>query len=205
MNIGEFSRNGKSRDKENKKASDHDMNPVTKSVPFGILDVLNGAMSIFFGISAETSDFIADCVESWWDANRVSYSHIRELVMNTDCGPNTAGNRTQFLKRMTEFADKSGLRIRLAYYPPYHSKYNPIERCWGTLERHWNGQILDSLEKAVGWAGTMTWKGIRPAVRLCNKIYEKGISLTKKEMKPYEERLQRSEKLPLWDIVIQPT
>ncbi len=105
---------------------------------------------------------------------------------------------------MTEFADKSGLRIRPAYYPPYHSKYNPIERCWGTPERHRNGQIIDSLEKAVGWAGTMIWKGIIPVVRLCNKIYEKGISLTKKEMKPYEKRLQRSEKLPLWDIIVEP-
>lgn len=204
MNIGEFSRNGKSRDKESKKASDHDMNPIIKSVPFGISDVLSGALSIFFGISAETGDFIADCIGLWWDTNRVSYSHIRELVINTDCGPNTAGNRTQFLRRMTEFADKSGLIIRLAYYPPYHSKYNPIERCRGASERHRNGQILNSIEKAVGRAGTMTWKGIRPVVRLCDKLYEKGVSLTKKEMKPYEKRLQRSEKLPLWDIIIQP-
>lgn len=105
---------------------------------------------------------------------------------------------------MIGFADKSGLTIRLAYYPPYHSKYNPIERCWGALERHWNGEILDSVEKAIGWAGTMTWKGVRPVVHLIEKIYEKGISLTKKEMKPFEERLRRSEKLPLRDIVIQP-
>jgi ribosome modulation factor len=72
------------------------------------------------------------------------------------------------------------------------------------LEKHWNCEILDSVEKAVGWAGTMTWKGIKPVIRLCNRIYEKGVSLTKKEMRPYEERIQRSEKLPLWDIVIQP-
>jgi transposase len=204
VNIGEFSRNGRSRGKESKKAWDHDMNPVMKSVPFGILDMQNGGLSIFFGISSETGDFIADCAESWWEANRQSYSHIKELVINTDCGPNTAGNRTQFLKRMTEFADKSGLIIRLAYYPPYHSKYNSVERCWAAPEKHWNGQIPDSVEKVIGWAGTMTWKGIRPVVRLCNKIYEKGISLTKKEMKPYEKRLRRSEKLPLWDIIIEP-
>lgn len=204
MNIGEFSRNGKSRDMNGKRASDHDMNPVMKLVPFGILSVLSGALSVFFGTSAETSDFIADCLEMWWETNKVIYCNIKELVINTDCGPNTAGNRTQFIRRMTEFADKSGLTIRLAYYPPYHSKYNPIERCWGALEKHWNGEILDSAEKAAGWAGTMTWKGIKPVIRLCNRIYEKGVSLTKKEMRPYEERIQRSEKLPLWDIVIQP-
>jgi hypothetical protein len=204
VNIGEFSRNGRSRDKESKKAADHDMNPLAKSVLFGILNVVSGASDFFFGTSAETSDFIADCLESWWETNKDIYGNIKKLVINTDSGPNTAGNRTQFIRRMTEFADKSGLIIRLVYYPPYHSKYNPIERCWGALEKHWNGEILNSIEKAIGWAGTMTWKGISPVVRLCDKLYEKGVSLTKKEMKPYEKRISRSEKLPLWDIIIEP-
>ena len=204
VNIGEFSRGGRSRDKENKKAADHDMNPSAKLAPFGILDVMSGALSIFFGTSIETSDFIADCLEIWWETNKAGYRNIKELVINTDSGPNSAGNRTQFIRRMTEFSDKSGLTVRLAYYPPYHSKYNPIERCWGALERHWNGEILNSVGKALGWAGTMTWRGVSPVVRLCNKIYQKGVTLTKKEMRPYEERIRRSEKLPLWDIVIQP-
>ena len=63
-NFAENNSGYRSRDKESKKASDHDMNPIMKSVPFGILDVVSGALSIFFGISAETSDFIADCIES---------------------------------------------------------------------------------------------------------------------------------------------
>jgi len=160
------------------------MNPSIKSAPFGIPDVLSGALNIFFGTSAETGDFIADCLESWWEENREKYRNIKESVINTDSGPDTAGNRTQFIRRMTESADKSGLTIRPAYYPPYHSKYNPIERCRGASEKHRNGQIPDSPEKATGRAGTMTWKGIRSVVSLCNKIYEKGVSLTKKEMKP---------------------
>jgi len=142
--------------------------------------------------------------------NKINYLKSKcvtpnELVINTDSGPNTAGNRTQFIRRMTEFADKTGLTIRLAYYPPYHSKYNPIERCRGAPEKHRNGEIPDSVDKAVCRAATMTWKGIRPVVRLCDKIYEKGVTLTKKEMKSYEKRLLRSEKLPLWDIIIHPT
>lgn len=92
----------------------------------------------------------------------------------------------------------------MVYYPPYHSKYNLIERCWGVLEMHWNGEILDSVHKAVSWAGTMTWKGISPVVHLLNKTYEKGIRLTKKEMKPYEDRIHRSRKLPKWDVLIEP-
>jgi len=45
-----------------------------------------------------------------------------------------------------EFADNNGLVIELVYYPPYHSKYNSVERCWGILEQHWNGAILNSLK-----------------------------------------------------------
>ena len=204
MNIGEFSRNGKSRDREAKKAEDHDMNPKMKLVPYGILDVLGGMLSIFFGTSFETSDFIVDCLEMWWGKNSMAYPHIQELVLNLDNGPNSASSRTQFIRRMTQFSDKSGLRIRLIYYPPYHSKYNSIERCWGILEEHWNGELLDSISKAVNWASTMTWKGINPVVKLVKKSYKKGIRLTKKEMKPYNNRIERSCTLPKWDVVIEP-
>jgi len=140
----------------------------------------------------------------WWETNKNSYSQIKELVINLDNGPNSASGRTQFILRMIEFSDKTDLRIRLVYYPPYHSKYNPVERCWGILEEHWNGEILDSVKKAICWAGTMTWKGIKPVVHLWEKTYEKGIRLTKKEMKPYESRIERSNLLPKWDVTINP-
>jgi DDE family transposase len=203
LSIGESSRNGKSRDMAPKKAGDHDMNPECKLVPYGILNVLSGLLTIFFGTSFETSDFIVDCLEMWWNENKEACISIKELVINLDNGPNSASGRTQFIRRMIEFADETGLRIRLAYYPPYHSKYNSVERCWGRLGEHWNGEILDSVDRAVNWACTMTWKGIEPVIHLWEKIYEKGISLTKKEMKYYESRIERSNSLPKWDVTIQ--
>lgn len=145
-----------------------------------------------------------DCLGKWWEQNKEAYLHIKKLVINLDNGPNSASGRTQFIKRMTEFSDQTGLQIQLAYYPPYHSKYNPVERCWGRLEEHWNGEILDSVEKVINWAKTMTWKGVKPVVHLWDKVYEKGISLTKKEMKPYEFRIKRSVLLPKWNVLITP-
>lgn len=180
------------------------MNPEMKLTPYGILDVLGKMLSIFFGTSFETSDFIVDCLEMWWEKNRVNYLHINELAINLDNGPNSASGRTQFIRRMTEFSERTGLRIRLIYYPPYHSKYNPIERCWGILEEHWNGEVLDSISKAVNWARTMTWKGINPVVQLVEKSYKKGIRLTKKEMRPYEDKIIRSRTLPKWSVIIEP-
>jgi len=88
-------------------------------------------LTIAFGTSRETSDFIVDCLEQWWQDRRKHHGHIRELVINLDNGPELASGRTQFIKRLVAFSDQYDLRIRLVYYPPYHSKYNPIERCCG--------------------------------------------------------------------------
>lgn len=202
LKLGEFSRNGRSRDLEPKKALDHDMQPTGKLIPFGILNVLSGLLTIIFGTSFETSDFIVDCLELWWEKNKQNCPDISRLVINLDNGPQLASNRTQFIRRMVEFATKTGLEIRLIYYPPYHSKYNPIERCLGILEMHWNGQLLDSINKAIGWAGSMTWKGIEPAVHLSKTIYEKGISVNKTDLKPFLEKFVRSTNLPKWDVCI---
>ena len=205
VNIGDFSRNGKTREKEPENALDHDFEPYTQLIPSGIFEPTNDVLTIIFATSIETSDFIVDCLERWWEENKERLSHIRELVINLDNGPHVNSHRTQFIKRMTEFADNTGLKIRLVYYPPYHSKYNPIERCWGVLELHWNGTLLSSIGKAIEWARTMMWKGVRPVVHLLDKVYQKGVKLTKEAMKVYEEGIKRLENLPWWDVTIVPT
>lgn len=202
VNIGEFSRNGKSRDQEVVKACDHDMNPEQKLVPVGIVEPVSGQLMVIIGNSYETSDLIVDALQIWWDERKHQYQIMENLVINLDNGPSISSARTQFMKRMVEFSQKTGLKIHLVYYPPYHSKYNPIERCWGVLERHWNGTILNSVEKTLVWIKTMTWKGINPIVTFLDKAYEKGIKLTKKEMKKYNVDIERSATLPKWDVII---
>ncbi len=103
-----------------------------------------------------------------------------------------------------EFADWSGLEIRLVYYPPYHSKYNPIERCWSSLEKKWGGTLLNCLKVILQQALRMTWMGIHPVVKRLYGDYPKGIRLSRKEMKLYEQRLERSKTLPKYDITIKP-
>ncbi len=128
-----------------------------------------------------------------------------ELIqLKVDNGPYCSGIRTQFLKRMVELADTLSKPIQLLYYPPYHSKYNPIERCWGVLEQHWNGAKLIDVSTMLAWAQSMTWKGLKPIINLSHKSYQKGISLSKKAMKAIEKRLERNPLLPKWDILIRP-
>ena len=205
VKIGNLSRGGKARALEAKKADDHDDHWEAVLVPFGILDVGNDQLAIYFGQSSETSDFIVDCLEAWWDDYQEYYPDINSLAIDLDGGSAVRSNRTQFIKRMVQFVETTKLSVHLIYYPPYHSKYNPIERCWAALENYWNGAILSSVEAALQWASNMTWNGFEPVVHLVEGIYEKNITVPKDELEPYEQRWQRSEDLPKWDVTIVPS
>ncbi len=203
VNIGEYSRGGKTRG--DTQAADHDMGCKEKYTPFGIVDEDSAQLTVLFGSSAKTSDFIVDSLEHWWDAlPRAERDEVTLLQIKLDNGPESHGRRTQFLSRLVAFSDAIGRPIQLLYYPPYHSKYNPIERCWGILEQHWNGTQLVDVQPMPGWAASMTWKGICPIVGLSRKVYAKGITLTKEAMKKIEARLERNPALPKWDILIRP-
>ena len=185
------------------KGWDHDPPAKEKQVPFGILMVVAGALTLLFG-SRETSDAWADALQMWWQQVRAFYGHIKRLVIYLDNGPKNSGWRTQFLKRMVQFADWSGLELRLVYYPPYHSKYNPIERCWLALEKKWNGVILNCLKVILQCVLRMTWRGHHPTVKRLHGEYPDGVRVPAKEMKEVEARLERSKTLPKYDITIKP-
>ena len=131
VKIGEFSRGGVGRGQTAVQALDHDLKVEQKLVPVGILEPTTDALTLGFSTSNETSDLIVDCLERWWADNQKNHAGIEERVINLDGGPHVHSHRTQFIKRMVEFSDQTGLTVKLVYYPPYHSKYNPIERCWG--------------------------------------------------------------------------
>lgn len=165
--------------------------------------LVTGALTLVFG-SGGTSDFWADALHLWWSKVREAWPGVRRLVVYLDNGPENSGRRTQFLRRMVEFADWAGLEVRLVYYPPYHSKYNPVERCWSALERKWNGVLLDGWDVILACARRMTWKGMHPAVERLPGDYPKGRRVSVKEMRPYKARLERSANLPKYDITIKP-
>lgn len=203
VKIGAFSRGGLTRG--DNRARDHDMGCKEKYVPCGIVDEESGELTITFGSSYKTSDFMVDALEAKWEAMDEQEKRDTKLIqIKMDNGPESSGRRTQFLNRMVQFADAINTPIQLLYYPPYHSKYNPIERCWGILELQWNGAMLIDVETMLGWAKKMTWKGIQPVVELSRKVYEKGISLGKRAMQAVEARLKRHPELPKYDILINP-
>ena len=200
VNVGPFSRRGRSR--TGTKAADHDFKPVATMTPFGIFLPEHDDLWLYMARSKVTSDFIVDRLEQWWQEVRLRFLSIKTLVINLDNGPENQSRRTQFLKRIVGFARKYGLVVQLAYDPPYHSKYHPIERCWGILEMHWNGSLLDSIEAVVGFARSMTWKGKHPVVRVVETVYATGVKLKPKEMKALESGVVRLAGLGKWFVKI---
>ena len=93
----------------------------------------------------------------------------------------------------------------MAYYPPYHSKYNAIERCWGILEHRWNGSFLDSVDTVLQFAASMMWSGVHPVVELVTTVYATGVTLTKEAMDLVEAQLARLPGLDKWSVDIAPS
>ena len=125
-------------------------------------------------------------------------------MLNQDNGPECRSTRTQFIKRICEFSGRYDLIVYLAYYPPYHSKYNPIERVWGILEQHWNGSILDSVDSVLKYARSMKWNNNYPAIHLIKNKYQTGVKLDKRTMDAYEKIIERDKELGKWFIEIKP-
>ncbi len=203
VHIGDYSRGGLTRG--DNQASEHDMGCKEKDVPCGIVDEESAELAITFGSSYKTSDCIVDALAARWEAlDEHEQAATSLLHSKMDNGPEGSGRRTQCLYRMVQRADDIHTPIQLLYSPPYHSKYHPIERCWGLLELKWNGTKLIDAETMVEWAKRMTWKGLHPVVELSHKVYQKGISLGKAAMQAVEKRLERHPELPKYDILINP-
>lgn len=123
-------------------------------------------------------------------------------MLNLDNGPENHSHRTQFMGRLVAFVQRQQVSVRLAYYPPYHSTYNPVERCWGILENHWNGALLESLDAVCGFTTSMTWKGVHPAVEVVTTTYATGVKLTKEAMTAVEAQVVRLRDLDKWFVDI---
>jgi Rhodopirellula transposase DDE domain len=202
VKVGPFARGGKSRAQV--KAADHDFEATAKVTPVGIFLPATDELFLYGVTSKVTSDCLVDRLEQWWESVRERFATITTLVLNLDNGPECHSRRTQFLFRLVQFALRTGLRVRLAYYPPYHSKYNPIERCWGILEMHWNGALLERVETVIEFARTMRWKGVHPLVDLVTTTYETGVKLSKEAMAVLETQVERLPELEKWFVDIIP-
>jgi hypothetical protein len=206
--IGNFFRAGHAYTQKIVETIDHDFPSLASGViyPHGLYDLQRNHGHLNVGTSHDTSPFACDSLAYWWDNfGRSNYPHATSLLLLCDGGGSNAANRYIFKYGLEKVADRIGLEIRVCHYPPYESKYNPIEhRFFPHVTRACDGVIFDAVETALEkMAEASTTTGLTTTVHLLEGEYKTG----EKAPKHYKKtmRIVFDEELPAWNYRAVPT
>ena len=210
--LGDFFRSGPLLTRETIRVFDHDFAEFAQGVvlPHGIYDLKLNRGYIHLGTSHDTSEFACDCLEDWWERfGRAAYPAARSILLLCDGGgsnpaDNDNGQAHLFRADMQRLVNALGLEIRVAHYPPYASKYNPIEhRLFPHLTRACRGVILQSVglvAELMRKAKTRT--GLAVQVDILDKVYAIGRKVSQAAKDAVN--LVRDTVLPRWNYRILP-
>jgi hypothetical protein len=200
--LGLLFRIGRLYTRHAKKALDHDFPSAALGViyPHGFYDIKRNLGHLNLGLSHDTSRFACDSIAYWWLTHgRPAYLNARRMLLLFDGGGSNASNRYVFKYHLERLADRLGLELRIAHYPPYCSKYNAIEhRLFPHVTRACQGLLLTSLEVAVSaMAKTSTKNGLKTTVHVLPGDYplKEGYPDTY----PESMKIRFDEELPRWN------
>ncbi len=203
--IGEYSRSGDSLyGKEAQTTLDHDFKTADSqtAVPHGIYDVKENAGYITIGKSSDTSEFVCDNIKNWWFKIGITlYPFVKCLLILCDGGGSNSSRHYIFKEDLMKLAMTIGINIRIAHYPPYCSKWNPIEhKLFPYVSKAIRGANITSvkmLEKHIKRTKTKT--GLKVEVAISKKTYNSGRKVQDgfKENMPIEFDAY----LPKWNYV----
>ena len=177
--LGNFYRAGHLYTREELHAFDHDFNTFAEGViiPHGIYDLLHNIGYIHIGTSKDTSQFACDCLRSWWlQHGREIYPDATAILALCDGGGSNGSRHYIFKEDLQQLADELDIEIRIAHYPPYCSKYNPIEhRLFPHITRACQGVLFTSVDLVKELIEkTKTSKGLKVFVEIIQTIYQTG-------------------------------
>ena len=169
-------------------------------IPHGIYDEHRNAGYLTLGTSRDTSELACESLKQWWQqVGQFDYPEATALLALCDCGGSNNARHYIFKQDLQNLANELGLEIRIAHFPPYTSKYNPIEhRLFPHLTRAWQGVIFTSLELVKKLAErTKTKTGLSVVAQVLDKVFETGREATQafKQSMP----ILFDEYLPQWN------
>ena len=180
--VGNLTRNKAMYCKDGKpvKTFDHDFKnlAIEKAIPHGIYDIRLNKGYITLGNSHETADFVVDNIEHWWINYGIHlYPYADNILIFCDGGGANGYRHHRFKQNLQTLAKSIGLKITIVHYPPYCSKYNPIERrLFSQIHRTMSTSILTSLEQMKEIIQqTTTSSGLNVVVRIVRKEYKKKL------------------------------
>lgn len=177
--IGNLYREGKLYTQGIIEVLDHDFPSLADGVaiPHGIYDMKSNEGYVNIGTSHDTSEFACDCLRQWWKSvGQSKYPQASSILLLCDGGGSNGARTYIFKSDLEQFAAEIGLEIRVAHYPPYLSKYNPIEHLlFPHLTRACKGVIFTSValvKQLMEKASTKT--GLTVTVNILDKLYLTG-------------------------------
>jgi hypothetical protein len=177
--LGDFYREGTIDTQETIETNDHDFGSAGSGtvIPHGIYDVGRNRGFLHLNTSHDTSELACDSIAAWWEQQgRADYPDARELLVLCDGGGSNSATRYVFKEELQKLANRLGLEIRVAHYPPYCSKYNPIEhRLFPHVTRACRGVIFQTLETVRHYmAKAETTTGLEVKVSILERVYATG-------------------------------
>ncbi len=173
-------RDGKVYTKESLKVFDHTYSSLQtgKIIPHGIYDIKLNKGFINLNHSSDTSEFVYDSLLHWWNNfGKKDYPNADKLLLLCDGGGSNSCNHYVFKESIQKLSDTIGISIRIAHYPSYCSKYNPIEhKFFCHVTRALSGVVLDSIDtiKHLIETRTTTKQNLKAYVNILDKVYETG-------------------------------
>lgn len=177
--LGDFYRDGVIDTQATIEVNDHDFGSAGSGsvIPHGVYDVGRNRGYLHLNTSHDTSELACDSIAAWWEnRGRVDYPQAKQLLILCDGGGSNSATRYVFKEALQKLADRLGLEIRVAHYPPYCSKYNPIEhRLFPHVTRACRGVIFQTLETVRYYmAKAETTTGLKVEVSILEKVYATG-------------------------------
>jgi hypothetical protein len=205
--LGNFHRDGVIDTQETIQTNDHDFSSKGGGVviPHGLYDVGLNQGYVNLNMSHDTTELACDSIAAWWKQHGCQfYPHAKKLLLLCDGGGSNSATKYLFKEDLQKLANRLGLEIRVAHYPPYCSKYNPIEhRMFAHVSRACRGVIFHTLDTAKHYMEkTETTTGLGVVVGILNKVYEIG----RKYMAGFKKTMKIvfDDVLPKWNYRAQP-
>jgi len=206
--LGSLYRPGKVYSDKPLEVFDHDYTSLQIGlvVPHGIYDIFRNEALINLGTSTDTAEFVYDSLLGWWQQyGQIHYPNAKKWLIICDGGGSNNCRHYVFKEAIQKLADTIGIQIRIAHYPTYCSKYNPIEhRVFPYVTKALQGIPLDSVQtvKELIENRAKTKTGLKVFANIIDKTYQKG----KKASQEFLENMPIifDKQLPKWNYKVVP-
>lgn len=182
--VGNLYRDGQVYCTQAIEAYDHDYAYLAKEIilPHGIYDIKRNEALMYLGAGKETAEFICDAIKKWWDkVGKRHYVNATEILIFCDAGGANSYRHHVFKVALQNLANLIKLSLRICHYPPYASKWNPIEhRVFPHVSHAMEGVKLESIDDDVNLIKkTKTSTGLKVWVAKTKKVYKSGARVAK--------------------------